>query len=341
MAPECTMRLIRVANHIISPSSQNPTKKSSTCVLHEWCITKLADSRLPNVSGMVAMLLLGCVFFAARPLQAQLPTAKVAGTVSDPSGATIPGATITLTNTSNGFAYVAISNDSGEYVVPNLAPSNYRLTVEAKGFNVYSQEGIILVVNQATTVNPVLHLGSSVQTVQVTAAAPLMETSTAHLGQTVTGNEIRELPLVGRDATQLIALAPGIAPAPGSSAAADNGMNFDPNGGRYDITDVTVDGVSQTGPDFEERGIVYVPSIDALQEFKVEENNFSADTGFTAALMSFFATTRSTPTTPSAMPPGCRFPRCTGTISAAHSADPFGRTRRFSLPTTKGHGSQP
>ncbi|MGO8790963.1 MAG: carboxypeptidase regulatory-like domain-containing protein [Terriglobia bacterium] len=230
------------------------------------------------------MLLLGCVLFlAALPLQAQLPTAKVAGTVTDPSGAVIPGAKITLTNTSNGFVYIGIANGSGEYVVPNLAPANYTLRVEAKGFNTYVQQGIGLVVNQAATVNPVLQLGSSIQTVEVSAAAPLLETSTAHLGQTVTGNEIRELPLVGRDATQLIALAPGIAPAPGSSAGSDNGMNFDPNGGRYQITDVTLDGVTQTGPDFEERGIVYVPSIDAIQEFKVEENNFSADTGFTGS----------------------------------------------------------
>ena len=167
--------------------------------------------------------------------------------------------------------------------MPNLAPANYTLKVEAEGFKTYVQEGILLVVNQAASVNPVLQLGSSVQTVQVTGAAPLLETQTAHLGQTVTGNEMRELPLVGRDATQLIALAPGIAPAPGSSAGSDNGMNFDPNGGRYDLTDVTLDGVTQTGPDFEERGIVYMPSIDAIQEFKVEENNFSADTGFTGS----------------------------------------------------------
>ena len=165
------------------------------------------------------MLLLGCfLFLAALPLRAQLPTAKVAGTVTDPSGAVIARAKVTLTNTSNGFTYTAITNSSGEYVVPNLAPANYTLKVETEGFKTYLQEGILLVVNQAASVNPVLQLGSSVQTVQVTGAAPLLETSTAHLGQTVTGNEIRELPLVGRDATQLIALAPGIAPAPGSSA---------------------------------------------------------------------------------------------------------------------------
>ena len=112
------------------------------------------------------MLLLGCVLFlAALPLQAQLPTAKVAGTVTDPSGAVLPAAKVTLTNTSNGFVYTAVSNASGEYVVPNLAPANYTLRVEAKGFNTYVQEGILLVVNQAATVNPVLQLGSSVQTV--------------------------------------------------------------------------------------------------------------------------------------------------------------------------------
>jgi len=236
----------RIGEHMIPQFSETSTSRSSLCVSEEGSAPRLsADDRLPNVKRRAEMLLLGCVLFlAALPLQAQLPTATVTGTVTDPSGAVIPSAEVTLTNTSNGFKYTAIANGSGEYVVPNLAPANYTLKVEATGFKIYVQEGILLVVNQATTVNPVLQLGSQTQTVQVNSAPPVLETQTAHLGQTVTGNEMRELPLVGRYATQLISLAPGIVPAPGSSAGTDNGMNFDPNGGRYDLTDVTIDGVT-------------------------------------------------------------------------------------------------
>lgn len=232
-------------------------------------------------------LLLGGVFILGAVLvRAQLPTARVSGTVTDPSGAVVPGAQIILTNTANGFTYNAVAGSSGEYVVPDLLPANYTLKVEARGFKTYEQTGVTLEVNQVGTVNVTLQVGSTVQTVQVSGAAPILNTQNAHLGQTITGNSIRELPLVGRDATKLISLAPGIAPAPGFSASSDtrfsNGlMNFNPNGERYNQTDITIDGVTQTGPDFEERTISYLPSIDAIQEFKVEENNFSADTGYT------------------------------------------------------------
>ncbi|MGH9325877.1 MAG: TonB-dependent receptor domain-containing protein [Terriglobia bacterium] len=200
--------------------------------------------------------------------------------MTDPSGAVIPGAKITLTNASTGVPYSTVSNSTGLYVVPNLPPATYTLKVEAKGFKTYVQQGIPLVVNQAASVNTILQVGSPVQTVQVSGAPPLLETQNAHLGQSVSGNMVRELPLVGRDATRLIELAPGVAPAPGQSAGNDNGMKFDANGGRYAITDVTLDGMTESGPDFEERDIRYVPPIDAIQEFKVEENNFSVDTGF-------------------------------------------------------------
>jgi hypothetical protein len=230
-------------------------------------------------------VLLACFFIlGAALLRAQLPTARVTGTVTDPSGAVVPGAQITLTNTANGFTYSAVTGASGEYVVPDLRPANYTLKVEAKGFKTYEQTGVTVEVNQVASVNVTLQLGSAVQTVQVSGAAPILNTQNAHLGQTVTGNEIRELPLVGRDATRLVSLAPGIAPVPGASASSDprnsSFMNFDSDGGRFDLTDFTIDGVTQTGPNFEIRSIEYVPSVDAIQEFKVEENNFSADTGY-------------------------------------------------------------
>ncbi|MGH9328240.1 MAG: carboxypeptidase regulatory-like domain-containing protein [Terriglobia bacterium] len=230
------------------------------------------------------VILLWCLsVLAALPVQAQLPTARVTGTVSDPSGAVIPGATVTVTNVSNGFTYKATTNNAGQYIVVNLHPATYTIGVKANGFKTYVLRGVTLEVNQAATENVVLRVGSPTQTVEVTSAPPLLQAQNAQLGQTVTGSEIRELPLVGRNASQLVELAPGVAPVTYGSAANNNSYNIEPEGMRYDIMDVILDGVTETGPDFEERDIEYVPSIDALQEFKVEENNFSADKGFSGS----------------------------------------------------------
>ena len=129
----------RIGKQIIPQSSPTSRRKSSSYVFREGRAPGLlAYNRLPILKKCAEILLFGCVLFlAALPLQAQLPTAKVVGTVTDPSGAVIAKAKVTLTNASNGFAYTAITNSSGEYVVPNLAPANYTLKVEAEGFKTY------------------------------------------------------------------------------------------------------------------------------------------------------------------------------------------------------------
>jgi hypothetical protein len=269
----------RILQSLQTWSERNP---SSYALWEGHALSLFAHDNVAKVFRSTETLLLGLVLvLAALPLQAQLPTAKVTGVVKDPSGAVIPGANLTLTNTSNGFTYTAITDSVGAYVVVNLAPGTYSLRASAKGFESYVQQGVMLVVNQIATENVVLRVGSTTQTVQVTGAAPLLEAQNAHLGQVITGGEIRELPLVGRDPSRLVELAPGVAPVTGGSAANDNDWNIEPEGARYDITDVTLDGTPVTGPDFEIRDVEYTPSIDALQEFKVEDNNFSADTGFT------------------------------------------------------------
>lgn len=129
------------------------------------------------------MLLCCLVVFVALPLQAQLPTGSVAGVVKDQSEAVIPGAKVTLTNTSNGFTYTATTNNIGAYTVVNLAPATYTLNVEAKGFRNYEQQGITLVVNQIATENVVLQVGAATQTVEVTGAPPLLAAQDAELGR--------------------------------------------------------------------------------------------------------------------------------------------------------------
>ncbi|HXX24191.1 MAG TPA: TonB-dependent receptor [Terriglobia bacterium] len=229
------------------------------------------------------MLLCCLLVLAALPLHAQNFTASLVGAVRDPSGALVPGAKVTLTNTTNGFTYSATTDTTGEYVIRNLEPSVYRLKVEVQGFKTYELSGIVLVVQQNTRQDVTLQVGSTVQTVEVTAAAPLLQSQDAQLGQVINQQFILELPLVGRDAAQLIALAPGMVVPPGWNAGNDNSINVISNGMRYDQMDVTMDGMSETSQDFEMREYNYIPSIDALEEFKVSQNNFSADQGWTGS----------------------------------------------------------
>jgi hypothetical protein len=231
-----------------------------------------------------AGLLLCCLLvLVALPFQAQNFTGSVVGAVRDPSGALVPGAKVTLTNTTNGFTYSATTDTTGEYVIRNLEPSVYRLKVETRGFKTYEQSGITLVVQQNAREDVTLEVGSTVQTVEVTGAAPLLQGQDATLGQVVNQTFMLELPLVGRDAFQLVALAPGVVPQPGGSAANDNGYNVISNGMRYDQMDIVLDGMTETSPDFEIRQNNYVPSIDAIEEFKVAQNNFSADQGYSGS----------------------------------------------------------
>lgn len=231
--------------------------------------------------------LLGCLFaFVALPLQAQTYTASVTGTVTDPSGAVVPGAEVTMTNPSNGYSFKATTNTAGIYVVLNLSPGAYTLRVAAKGFKTYSRSGITLEINQAATANVVLELGSSVQIVEVTAAPPIIQAQNAQMGQTITGTLARELPLVGRDIQQLISIAPGVTPAPGGACTVCGGSgdyNVISYGMRNDQMDIMLDGVTTSGPDFEIHDQEISPNLEDVQEFKIEQNNFSADKGFSGS----------------------------------------------------------
>jgi hypothetical protein len=241
----------------------------------------------PQFLHCTAILLVGCILAVVpQPLRAQTFTATVTGTVTDPSGAVVPGAEVTLTNTSNGFTFSATTNGAGVYVVPNLHPDTYTLSVSATGFKTYEQRGITLVVNQTATVNAALQVGSSVQTVQVEAAPPVLETQNAQLGQTVTGTLIEQLPLVGRDVQELISLAPGVTPPPGGACTVCGGTgdyNVVSYGMRNDLMDITLDGVTTSGPDFEIHDQEFSPNLEDVQEFKIEQSNFSADKGFSGS----------------------------------------------------------
>src|SRR5258705_7364903 len=154
--------------------------------------------------------LIGCVCLAVTcgSVWAQA-TAQISGTVRDQSGAVLPGVEVTATQTETGIARMAVTNETGSYVLSNLALGPYRVEAGLPGFRTYAQTGIVLQVNSNPTINPVLEVGQVTEQVEVQANAALVETRSSAVGQVVENERILELPLNGRNVQDLITLAGG------------------------------------------------------------------------------------------------------------------------------------
>src|SRR5262249_20559421 len=135
---------------------------------------------------------------------AQSTTAQISGTVKDQSGAVLPGVEITATQTETGATRMTISSEAGSYVLPNLPVGPYKLEVSLPGFRTFVQSGIVLQVNSSPVINAVLNVGQVSETVEVQANAALVETRSTGIGQVVENERILELPLIGRQGTDLI-----------------------------------------------------------------------------------------------------------------------------------------
>src|SRR5262249_49239894 len=134
-------------------------------------------------------------------------TAQISGTVKDQSGAVLPGVEVTVRQTGTGAVRTAVSNETGSYVLSNLPIGPYRVEAALPGFRTFVQTGIVLQVNSAPVVNPVLEVGQVSEQVEVEANATLVETHSAGVGEVIDSQRVVELPLNGRQATQLINLA--------------------------------------------------------------------------------------------------------------------------------------
>jgi Carboxypeptidase regulatory-like domain/TonB dependent receptor len=217
---------------------------------------------------------------------AQLYTGSIAGTVTDPSGALISGAHVTAVDQDKGFSFPATTESNGRYVVRLLPPGRYAVSVEAAGFRSERKEGISIEVNQNVGVDFALKVGASTQIVDVQAGGVELQTQDAVTGQVVDRRFINDLPLIDRDFADLTFLAPGVTEVdtqcPGCMV-----NNFISNGSRNATSDILLDGVSATN--FEQNsGILsptYLPSVDAVEEFKVQQSNFSAEYGFSGATL--------------------------------------------------------
>lgn len=233
---------------------------------------------------MMSVLFLGCcagVFAQA--------TSRISGTVQDASGGVIAGAEITVTQTETGVSRTTTSDASGVYSLPELPLGPYRVQVRKEGFTTFIQTGILLQVGTAVTVNPVLKVGVISQTVQVEAAAPMVDTTTTGVGQVVNSQSVVDLPLNGRQVTQLITLAGasnavqygfGGAPSVGNLVSSKNYPNealVSVGGGMLNGTTYLMDGGTYNDP-FNNLNLP-TPFPDAIQEFNVQTSAIPAQYG--------------------------------------------------------------
>src|SRR5580692_3282836 len=140
-------------------------------------------------SGVIALLLVATLL-TGRTTQAQGTTGSITGTVSDASGAAVPGATVTITQTSTNDVHTATTSDSGFYTVPQLPPGKYRVSIEKGGFNRFEQNDITLVINQTAQINAELRVGSAQEVVTVTGASPIIQTDTSSVGLVIDSQTI-------------------------------------------------------------------------------------------------------------------------------------------------------
>jgi len=210
--------------------------------------------------------------------------AQIRGTVTDQSGAVVVNSTITIINDATNISQTVHSDEHGQYFIVGLRPAVYTIKAETKGFRVVEKKNVVLQVDQQTTVDIVLHpLGVS-ETMEVTETAPLLDTDSATLGTEITSEYVKEIPLINRSFFGLTFLSGGVTEAAGSGTN-DNyptGTNFVSNGQRNATAEVRLDGALISAPEQGEGGnsnIYYEPIVEGVQEFKVQNNSFSAEFG--------------------------------------------------------------
>lgn len=219
---------------------------------------------------------------AAWPLAAQ-NTGEITGTIADSTGAVILGASVTITNTATGQIRQVNTNQSGNYSVPYLVPGVYDIRVETPGFKAISRRGVDIQVGAVARLDFAMEVGEVSQRVEVSGGAPLLSTENAAVGTVIENKRIVDLPLNGRNYLQLVALSPNVTTEGGAGGAgglqggARSQASFSIAGQRLEYNRYTLDGVENTDPNF--NSYIIQPSVDFIQEFKVQTGVYSAEFG--------------------------------------------------------------
>jgi hypothetical protein len=232
-----------------------------------------------NLGKLLCMLAIAV--FSGWNISAQQITASIRGTVVDTSGGVVQGASVNAKQTETGLTRTAMTDRTGAYVLLELPVGHYQLQVEAKSFQRYIQQGITLNLNETATVLVHLVVGAESQQVQVTADAQIIQDTVTSLGKLVLEREILDLPLDGRNFSQLGTLQPGVVPlTPGLKEAGSSlreGQSYAVNGQRPESNNFLIDGANNfNGVD---GGFVLKPPVDAITEFRILTHNSTAEFG--------------------------------------------------------------
>jgi hypothetical protein len=220
-----------------------------------------------------ATLLLAALLVFTGLGTAQMPTATLVGRVVDASNAAVANATIRVRNVATNETRTVTSQLDGQYTVSSLAAGVYEITIDKPGFRQLVEKNLELQVDQTARIDAQLVVGAVVESVEVVASVPLMNTETSSRGDVIAPSEITEMPLNGRDFNDLAVLVAGVQPAEQSA----KGSPYVVNGARADASNVVIDGLNDENP--RDAGAQARPPLDSLQEFKMQTSGYSAEYG--------------------------------------------------------------
>lgn len=226
-----------------------------------------------------AGLFVAAALVAAAPMLAQVQSGRIVGTVYDPNRAVVPNAKVVITNSATNQPQTLTSSETGDFVLTPVDPGIYRVEVTAPGFSTAAVNKVEVIVGQSARVDVELKLGDTSARIEVTAAAALLNTESGTLGQEVTNKQIVDLPLNGRSFYELARLTPGATLLPGTGNLLRIRANYESgtsiSGVRGTQTSFYLDGVDTT--DHHQGGTLIQTSIDALQEFQIQQSEYSAE----------------------------------------------------------------
>lgn len=232
------------------------------------CIRRLRYAARLTVVASIPLILAGTLLAQG--------TSYLTGYVQDPSGAAIPSASVSVKNENNAATYTLKTTDTGVYRSPALEPGSYEVRITAAGFQEAVSRAVTLLVGQPRGLDFTLQVGAATQLIEVTAAAPLLKTEDAGLGQNVQYNQVAGLPYFSRSAGVLLSLAPTVRYT-GEDVISYGASRY--NVGAYTNVNIMIDGASVIGNRTDVAQMTFNPSVEALQEVKITTNQFSAEFG--------------------------------------------------------------
>ena len=243
-----------------------------------------SEVELNSIRALGFILLLLLLIIPATAL-GQGYFGTISGELTDTTGAVIPGVKVTLLDQEKGYRTTVTSDSSGRYLFRDVPPGLYTVIAEARGFEKTERTGIRVDISENPTANLTLKVASSTETVEVQSQSQHLDMEDATTGLVVNRNFINDLPLVDRYVMDLTSLTPGVTEADDQCSTGCTGTNFVSNGSRNSTSDVLMDGATITN--YEPNGgitnVTYTPSAEAVEEFRVEQSNFSAEYGFSGA----------------------------------------------------------